>query len=336
MTFRQSLPKAVFAFSLIGLCLTTAHAQDTAEIPKIIRKPGGVLQGSATKRVGPTYPPLAKAARVSGAVIVEVTVDEEGKVFSARAISGHPLLKDAAIAAARGWTFTPTLLQSQPVKVIGTITFNFNLDESKEIERLKLQLTANPNEAELHFKLGTVYARENRHQEAIEAYKQAFQLKADYTDAYWQIGLSYKSLGQYESAIEALKMAVSIKSDRAEELHEELYMDLARSYLKAQRFDDAVEAAKQAIRIEPDFAYANEAHALIGMLLMNQGRFEDALEVLKEAARISPNIAQIHLHLGMTYVVLGERELAMNEHRILKDKDEEMAEQLWKLINKLQ
>jgi protein TonB len=86
-----------------------------------------VLQGSATRRVEPSYPPLAKAARVSGAVVVEVTVDEAGNVISARPVSGHPLLKDAAVAAARGWKFTPTQLSGTPVKVIGTITFNFNL-----------------------------------------------------------------------------------------------------------------------------------------------------------------------------------------------------------------
>ena len=67
------------------------------EPPKIVRKSGGVLQGSATRSVTPTYPPLARAARVSGSVVVEVTVDEAGNVMSARAVSGHPLLKDAAV-----------------------------------------------------------------------------------------------------------------------------------------------------------------------------------------------------------------------------------------------
>jgi len=96
------------------------------ETPKIIRKSGGVLQASATRRVEPEMPPMAKAANVTGAVVVEVTVDEDGNVIAARAISGHPLLKDAAVSAARGWKFTPTQLSGEPVKVIGTITFNFN------------------------------------------------------------------------------------------------------------------------------------------------------------------------------------------------------------------
>jgi TonB family protein len=95
--------------------------------PKIVRKAGGVLQGSAIKRVNPDYPDTAKAVSVSGAVVVEVVVDEEGNVVSARALNGHPLLRDAAVEAARQWQFTPTTLEGEAVKVVGTLTFNFTL-----------------------------------------------------------------------------------------------------------------------------------------------------------------------------------------------------------------
>jgi protein TonB len=90
--------------------------QETEPAPKIIRKAGGVLAGAATKRVEPVYPPLAKAARISGAVVVEITIDEAGKVIAAHAVTGHALLKDAAVAAAGAWEFHPTLLQGTPVK----------------------------------------------------------------------------------------------------------------------------------------------------------------------------------------------------------------------------
>jgi len=92
---------------------------------KLIRKAGGVLMGSATHRVDAVMPPLARAARISGSVVVEVTIDEVGNVISARALSGHPLLKDAAVDAARQWQFSPTQLSGIAVKVIGTLTFNF-------------------------------------------------------------------------------------------------------------------------------------------------------------------------------------------------------------------
>ena len=83
------------------------------------------MVNSATHRVDAEYPPLAQAARISGSVVVEVTIDEAGLVSSARAISGHPLLKDSAVNAARQWRFTPTMLAGVPTKVVGTLTFNF-------------------------------------------------------------------------------------------------------------------------------------------------------------------------------------------------------------------
>jgi protein TonB len=88
---------------------------------------GGVLNGKAISKPQPAYPPIAKAARASGTVTVQVTVDEQGRVISARAAGGHPLLQQAAVAAARQARFSPTLLSGQPVKVNGVITYNFVL-----------------------------------------------------------------------------------------------------------------------------------------------------------------------------------------------------------------
>ena len=96
-------------------------------MPTVIRKPAGVMATSAIRRVEPEYPAQAKADKISGTVVVEITIDEAGNVMSARAISGHPLLKDAAIDAARQWQFSTTTISGKPVKVVGTLTFNFEL-----------------------------------------------------------------------------------------------------------------------------------------------------------------------------------------------------------------
>ncbi|HLL76937.1 MAG TPA: TonB family protein [Pyrinomonadaceae bacterium] len=88
---------------------------------------GGVLNGKAISKPEPAYPAVAKAARASGTVVVQITVDESGKVASASAVSGHPLLRQAAVQAAYQAKFLPTLLSGKPVKVTGTITYNFNL-----------------------------------------------------------------------------------------------------------------------------------------------------------------------------------------------------------------
>ena len=88
---------------------------------------GGVLQGRATNRAEPIYPMAARQKRITGSVTVEVTVDETGRVLSARALCGPPLLRATSVEAARNWRFTPTTVEGVPVKVIGTITFNFRM-----------------------------------------------------------------------------------------------------------------------------------------------------------------------------------------------------------------
>jgi TonB family protein len=92
-----------------------------------VRKPisGGVLNGKAISLPTPEYPAIAKQAKASGAVAVQVTVDEGGSVIAAHAVSGHPLLQAAAVAAARQAKFSPTLLMGEPVKVNGVIVYNF-------------------------------------------------------------------------------------------------------------------------------------------------------------------------------------------------------------------
>lgn len=86
---------------------------------------GGVLNGKAISLPKPQYPPIARAAHASGTVTVQVLIDENGNVVSAKAVNGHPLLQAVAVAAARNAKFSPTKLSGQPVKVTGVIQYNF-------------------------------------------------------------------------------------------------------------------------------------------------------------------------------------------------------------------
>jgi protein TonB len=95
--------------------LPRAPLSDDSINDKILSKPA------------PVYPPVAVISSVSGRVSVEVFVDERGRVESAEAIYGHPLLRQAAVDAAYGARFLPTLLEGQPVKVMGVISYNFEL-----------------------------------------------------------------------------------------------------------------------------------------------------------------------------------------------------------------
>lgn len=94
-------------------------------VPKIVSK--GPITGLALVLPKPPYPPLARQARAHGPVNVQVLIDETGKVISAKAVSGNPMLMGAAQQAAYGARFSPTRLGEQAVKVSGVITYNFVL-----------------------------------------------------------------------------------------------------------------------------------------------------------------------------------------------------------------
>ncbi len=118
-----------FFLTLLILCVNSTYvfAQDAGEPNNAKLISGGVLNGKATSLPKPNYPAAAKAVKAGGAVNVQVTVDEEGNVIAASAVSGHPLLRAASITAARQAKFSPTMLSGQAVKVTGIIVYNFVL-----------------------------------------------------------------------------------------------------------------------------------------------------------------------------------------------------------------
>ena len=116
-TVRSSLRVATPVVTVIG--------QANGDVPTKGAIVGGVLNGKAIVLPKPEYPAIARAAHASGTVVVQVLIDEEGNIVAAHAVSGHPLLQAAAVAAAREAKFKPTTLSGQPVKVTGVIQYNF-------------------------------------------------------------------------------------------------------------------------------------------------------------------------------------------------------------------
>jgi len=301
MMKRNLLPMGIaIALIIAASCVSVparAALQDKPESPKIIRKSGGVLQGSATKRAEPAYPPLAKTARVSGTVVVEVTVDETGTVIAARSISGHPLLKPAAETAARGWEFKPTLLQGTPVKVIGTITFNFQLYSQEDIDRVKQQIAETPKDAELYVQLGDIYSEMQRNEEALGAYRQALALEPKDFDAWMGLGNLEKRLDHVDAAIEAFKQAEQIQAADNPQSAAFARLRLAELYFAQQRYQEVVDAYKQAATYNMAF---------------------DAPD---------------YLRFGRAYLKLGDKESARKQYQKLKEMESPLAEQLLRLIN---
>lgn len=302
--------KRLQVLAVIGLLFTTlswhAAAQTARQVapdaPKIIRKPNDALQASAVSRTDPVYPPLALTAHITGTVFVEVTIDESGTVASARSFSGHPLLKEAAEQAARAWTFKPTVLQGKPVKVVGTLRFTFNLpeyilrDPLRVIERLKQQIARHPKNASLYFQLGRAYEDDHQFAKASEAYARAVELKPDYGDARLAQADLHMKLNQDDKALAAYSQAVLL--DLRPETKAAAYKAMAMIYFRREQFREAIEPFKQAIALAP------------------QG--------------------PMYFNLGVAYLKLGDNASALEQYRLLKERNSILAEQLLQRINQAQ
>jgi len=104
----------------------------TANLPKVaapqrIRVSQGVTEGNLLRKVQPTYPPLAKTARIQGSVILNALISKAGNIENLRVMSGHPMLVQSALDAVKQWKYRPYILNGEPVEVETTITVNFNL-----------------------------------------------------------------------------------------------------------------------------------------------------------------------------------------------------------------
>ena len=100
-------------------------------VPKVavqrVRVSQGVTQGMVVHRVNPTYPPLARTARVQGAVVLAAIIGKDGAIQNLHVISGHPLLTQSALDAVKQWRYKPYILNGEPVEVDTQITVNFTL-----------------------------------------------------------------------------------------------------------------------------------------------------------------------------------------------------------------
>jgi TonB family protein len=88
-----------------------------------------VVASYALTKAAAIYPPIAKQMKASGAVQVAITIDENGRVIDAKAVSGHPALRPAAEEAAKKWVFRPASLDGKPMKQRDVLTFTFNLPQ---------------------------------------------------------------------------------------------------------------------------------------------------------------------------------------------------------------
>ncbi len=193
------------------------------------------------------------------------------------------------------------------------------------IEAFRQGIRLKPDFAAAHLGLGFAYDELGMYKEAIEAFKQVIRIIPNYA-AYYSLGIAYNRLGMYKEAIEAYKHAIKLKLDSAE-----AHLGLGNNYYKLGMHKEAVEAYKQAIRIKPDEA---KVHYNLGVVYgKDLGMNREAIEAYKQAIRIKPDFAEVHYNLGLAYLILSnDRGSALEQYKILKDLDTELANKLFNSI----
>jgi len=101
--------------------------QVKAAPPKKINISSGVAAGMLLQKTQPIYPPIAKAARVQGTVVLQAKISKTGSIEDLHVVSGPAMLQQAAMDAVKSWRYRPYLLNNEPVEVETTVNVIFTL-----------------------------------------------------------------------------------------------------------------------------------------------------------------------------------------------------------------
>ena len=129
-----------------------------------------------------------------------------------------------------------------------------------------------------------------------------------------------------KETIEVCKQA-AIKNPNVAQSH----FNLGIAYLKSGMYKEAIESLKQATKINPDDA---KSHKTLGYLYMNLYMYEEAIGALKVVIKRDPDYAMSYYNLGFVYNVSNDKDSALEQYEILKSLDSELADKMFKLINK--
>lgn len=107
--------------------------EKTEKAEKQIKPGRKIIKPKLVKKVDPVFPDEAKKAGLEGAVVLEATTDEKGKVVEAKILRGeHDILNDAAIAAVKQWEYKPFIINGKPIPIEFRVTMRFSLKDKDE------------------------------------------------------------------------------------------------------------------------------------------------------------------------------------------------------------
>jgi TonB family protein len=265
---------------------TSTKATASKEEPKlpVLRVSEEVLRKAAITLPEPQYPANAELARASGPVQVELIIDQNGVVTTARATSGNPMLHDAATAAASKARFLMSAFSDHPTGAYSVLTYNFARpaelaspssapstttdarvekpapSETKAAPKPVTESTKPPpvappvssnnpaptdtNSFAGYFNKGIAGIASGKYKEAVESLTQAVAINPQDAMAHTKLGLAYSALGDHKATITAFKQA--IKLNRAF-VDADSYFRLGIAYLALSDYASAIDPLKQAL-----------------------------------------------------------------------------------------
>jgi periplasmic protein TonB len=115
------------AGGVIGSIVGSTAPPPKVATPKTVKVSSGVMEGQKLNAPNPTYPQMARIAHIQGDVQLQATISKTGSIENLRAVSGHPILIQAALDAVRQWKYKPYILNGEPVEVETQITVKFHM-----------------------------------------------------------------------------------------------------------------------------------------------------------------------------------------------------------------
>ena len=171
---------------------------------------------------------------------------------------------------------------------------------------------------------GGTYDDLDRHEDAIEAYKQAIRVDPEHAIVWTNLGTVYEDLNRHNDAIEAHLQAIKIDPENAK-----AWYNLGYTYGQLRRFDDAIKAYRQAIKIDPEYSgpWYNLGNAY-GQTM----RFDNAIGAYQQVIKLDPDHADAWYMLGVTYLFYGNKTAALDAVRELRRLDPTRADEVFNLI----
>ena len=184
---------------------------------------------------------------------------------------------------------------------------------------------AQPDSAEVHANLGSLYAQQQQWQQAIACYKKAIELNPKFPGAYRNLAKVLTRTGKRELAVQCWDRALALEPSWAKA---EEHLNLGNTLLEQGKTEKALNCYRRAIQLKPS---CSEAYQRLGEILTEQGQVQEAIALYRQAVERNPQNAESYYRLGQALAVQEKWDEAISCYQ----KATEVQPNLWQGYHQL-